>query len=95
MRSRDPLGSTGNYGLLDQRAAMEWVKKNIAGFGGDPDRVMIFGQSAGAASTSLHTVLPKSWPYFNKAAMDSGAFVTWCAPQLRAAGSCSRGRVCH
>ena len=79
MRSRDPEGMTGNYGLLDQRMAMQWVKQNIAAFKGDPDRVMIFGQSAGAASTSIHTVSPKSWPFFNKAGMNSGAYSTWAA----------------
>ena len=74
LRSRDPAGSTGNYGLQDQRAAMAWVHDHIDAFGGDPDNVMIFGQSAGAASVSIHTVSEASWPYFHKAGAHCIAF---------------------
>ena len=66
--------STGNYGLLDQRAAMKWVHEHIAHFGGDPSRVLLVGQSAGASSVSQHLVRPASWPYFSAAGMESGAF---------------------
>ena len=65
LRGRDKqAGSTGNYGIQDQRAAMEWTSKNIAGFGGDPTKVFIVGQSAGANSVSQHLVRPESWPFF-------------------------------
>ena len=76
LRARDAsgAGSTGNYGIQDQRAAMMWTKKNIASFGGDPDRVFIVGQSAGADSVSQHLVRPKSWGLFSSAGMESGAF---------------------
>ena len=50
----------GNSGLYDQTLALQWVQENIAAFGGNPDQVTIFGQSAGAASTGLHTVSPAS-----------------------------------
>ena len=50
----------GNYGLLDPRMALEWGKTNIEKFGGDPSRITIFGQSAGAASVGLHTLSPRS-----------------------------------
>jgi carboxylesterase type B len=50
----------GNMGLYDQALALRWVRDNIRNFGGNPDRVTIFGESAGAASTSLHMVSPYS-----------------------------------
>jgi hypothetical protein len=75
LRGRDKEhGSTGNYGIQDQRAAMKWTSENIASFGGDPKKVFIVGQSAGANSVSQHLVRPQSWPYFSSAGMESGAF---------------------
>lgn len=63
----------GNFGLLDQVLALKWVQKNIATFGGDPDEVTIFGESAGAACVSLHVLSPLSKGLFKKAIMESGA----------------------
>jgi len=56
-------GSTGNFGLQDQRAAMAWVKANAASFGVDPNRIMIFGQSAGAGSVAAHLFAAQRWPF--------------------------------
>jgi para-nitrobenzyl esterase len=64
--------ATGNYGLMDQRLALEWVKENIAAFGGDPGNVTIFGESAGGISTCLHMVSPKSSGFFHRAIIQSG-----------------------
>jgi para-nitrobenzyl esterase len=64
--------SSGNYGFLDQRASLRWVRDNIAVFGGNADNVTIGGQSAGAHSVSLHLVSPGSAGLFHRAIMQSG-----------------------
>ncbi|MGJ9385208.1 carboxylesterase/lipase family protein [Salipaludibacillus sp. CF4.18] len=60
-------GVSGNYALLDQIAALEWVKKNISKFGGDPDNVTIAGQSAGAMNVNMLTMSPKATGLFKNA----------------------------
>ena len=70
-------GDVGNYGLADQQAALRWVHDNIAGFGGDPDKVTIAGESAGAMSVCDHLVAPDSEGLFSAAIIQSGP----CAAQ--------------
>lgn len=67
-------GCSGNYGMMDQIAALQWVRDNIAEFGGDPDNVTIAGISAGSASTCLHMTSPRSNGLFHRAMAGSGGF---------------------
>lgn len=68
----------GNQGLHDQSLAIEWIYKNIKNFGGDPNRISLFGESAGAVSVGLHLLSPRSRPYFNNAILESaGPSAKW------------------
>jgi para-nitrobenzyl esterase len=68
----EEYASSGNQGLLDITAALKWVHENIAAFGGDPNNVMVFGESGGGAKTSCIYALPLAKNYFNKASIESG-----------------------
>mgnify|MGYP001161382335 FL=1 len=70
--SNGQFQSTGNEGLMDQKLAIEWVKENIAEFGGDPDNITIFGESAGAWSVALQSSISSSGNLFTKAICQSG-----------------------
>ncbi len=71
LSAESPDGVSGNYGLLDQVAALKWVKRNIAGFGGNPDNVTVAGQSAGALSIMCLMGAPDARPLFHKAILQS------------------------
>ncbi len=71
LSAEDPAAAT-NFGLLDQKAGLEWVQRNIASFGGDPDNVTIFGQSAGGGSVTMHLTSPLTEGLFHKAIIQSG-----------------------
>lgn len=73
LSEEDPQGSSGNYGLLDQVQALQWIEDNIAAFGGDPDNVTIFGESAGGWSVCNLLACPLAQGLFDKAIIQSGA----------------------
>ena len=70
----DANGQSGDYGLMDQQAALRWVQRNIASFGGNPNHVTIFGESAGGLSTLSQVASPQARGLFQKAIVESGSY---------------------
>lgn len=83
--SKEQGGHSGNYGLMDQTAALRWIRQNVARFGGDPDKVAIIGQSAGASSVAAQIFSPLAAGLFRSAALSSGCNVVAEPPSLESA----------
>lgn len=75
LNQESPDHTSGNYGLLDQVMVLKWVRDNIKAFGGDPNKVTLFGENAGSLSVCYHMVMPASSGLFKRAIMQSGSCV--------------------
>jgi para-nitrobenzyl esterase len=83
LAAESPVHASGNYGLMDQIAALRWVRENIARFGGDPNNITIAGQSAGAQDVSLLLLSPAARGLFHKAIAQSGTAGFGVPPRSR------------
>ena len=81
-KQEEELGFSGNQGLLDQVAALEWISENIAAFGGNPDNITIMGQSAGAMSSHVLTFSPLATPMIHQAILQSGSIACFPSPMV-------------
>jgi para-nitrobenzyl esterase len=85
--------TAGNWGVLDQQAALRWVRGNIRAFGGDPGNVTIFGESAGGHSVCMNVISPRAAGLFHKAISQSGSCVDTALGPLPASTAYERGRT--
>ena len=97
-RAQHGVAASGNYGLLDLVSGLKWIKQNIAAFGGDPDKVTIWGESAGAIAVSQLAVAPMAKGLFHGVISDSGGSFGPCAHtdgtgrERATAGDCGESR---
>jgi para-nitrobenzyl esterase len=75
LTGESPDRTSGNYGFQDQQAALKWVRRNIRAFGGNPEKVTVFGESAGGLSTFVNIVSPTARGLFHRAIVESGAYL--------------------
>jgi para-nitrobenzyl esterase len=75
LTGESPDHISGNYGFQDQQAALKWVRRNIKAFGGNPEKVTVFGESAGGLSTFVNLVSPTARGLFDRAIVESGAYL--------------------
>jgi para-nitrobenzyl esterase len=80
----EDYAGSGNMGVADIALGLKWVNENIANFGGDPNNVMIFGESGGGGKTSCLYAMPEAAPYFNKCSIESGPGVRMLNPDQAA-----------
>jgi para-nitrobenzyl esterase len=87
----ESAGASGNYGLLDQQAAIRWARRNAAAFGGDPSNITIFGESAGGGSVCSHLASPAMRGMFQRAIIESGPCTAPLYQSLQAAEAIGQG----
>jgi para-nitrobenzyl esterase len=83
LTAESPHQASGNYGILDQIAALEWVRRNIAVFGGDPTNVTIFGESAGGVMVCYLMSSPLARGLFQRGILESGVCADYISPELK------------